>query len=382
LNICLINPTLMCRHMIYGLAKNLPESKYEITILHPTKLQKTYKEFEKNIKIIYYPSFIFPKIDYTIPIFSKKLEILANLKDNDIIQVGDYFYPTAIPPLISFRNESIPKILSINALPGYNWRFGNKIIDSIAGIYTYSIGNKIINSYDKIVAIYNKLGEDTKKLGIDRKKIEVIHSGVDIERFKKVDKSLCDKIRKKFYINENDKVILYVGRLTQVKRVEIVIKLAKKFKGEKVKFIIVGDGSLLNFYKKFASNDKNIIFTGWVDKTIIPAFYLISNVLILPSLSEGLPNVLLECAASGKPAISMNINGIPDIIKHGKTGFLVDPYDFESLYKYTKIILNDKDIQDKLGKNAFNKVKNKFSWKNIIKKYEKLYKDVLKEEFN
>lgn len=373
----MVNPTIQCRNMIYGLAKNLPENKYQVTILHPTPSKKTSEQFEGKIKIIKYPSLFIPKINYTLPIIPKKLEILSNLMDNDIIQVGDYFYPTSIPPLISSRNESIPKILSINALPGYNWKYGNKMIDLIAGIYTHSIGKKIINRYDKIIAIYNKLGEDTKNLGIDPQKIEVIHSGVEIERFQKFEKTLCDKIRNQFSINENDKVILYVGRLAQVKRVEVVLWLAKKFKGNKVKTIIVGDGPLLNFYRKLSGNDNDIIFTGLVPKTIIPAFYYISNVLILPSLSEGLPNVLLECAASSKPAISTNVNGIPDIINHGKTGFSVDPYDFESFYKYTKIILDNKEIQDELGKNAFNKIKKKFNWNNTVEKYEKLYRETL-----
>jgi len=359
--------------MIYGLAKNLPVRKYEITILQPTFSKKTSEKYEGEIKIINYPSIIIPKISYTIPIIPHKLGIFSNLKDNDVIQVGDYFYLTSIPPLISLRNESMLKILSINALPGYNWIYGSRLIDFYAKGYTYSIGKKILNSYDKIVAIYNKLGEDAKKLGVDPKKIDVIHSGVEIERFQEVEKSLCDNIRNKFSINGNDKVILFIGRLSQIKRIELVIKLAKKFTGKKVKTLLVGDGPLLNFHKKLAGNDNNIIFTGWVPKNIIPAFYSISNVFVLPSLSEGLPNVLLECAASRKPAISTNVNGVPDIINHGETGFLVDPYDFNSLYEYTKIILNNKDLEDELGKNAFYNVYKKFNWKTTVKKYEKLY---------
>ena len=376
MKICFLNPTIQRRNMIYGLAKNLPVRKYEITILQPTFAKKTSEKYEGKIKIINYPSIIIPKISYTIPIIPNKLGILSNIKDSDIIQVGDYFYPTSILPLISLRNESMLKILSINALPGYNWICGSRMIDFYAKGYTFSIGKKILNGYDKIVAIYNKLGEDAKKLGVDPKKINIIHSGVEVDRYQKVEKSLCDNIRNRFAINDNDKIILFIGRLSQVKRIELIIKLAKKFSGEKVKTLLVGDGPLLNFHRELAGNDKNIIFTGRVPKNITSAFYSISNVFILPSISEGFPNVLLECAASHKPAISTNVNGIPEIIHHGETGFLVDPNDFDSLYEYTKLILENKDLEDELGRNAFYNVYKKFSWKATVEKYEKLYSEL------
>ena len=76
-------------------------------------------------------------------------------------------------------------------------------------------------------------------------------------------------------------------------------------------------------------------------------------------------------------AISTYVNGIPEIIDHGKTGFLVDPYDFDSLYKYTKKILDDKELEIELGKNAFKYVNKKFNWKTTVEKYEKLYREAL-----
>jgi len=379
IRLCFINPTNLHRAMVYGLAKHLSEKQFKITILQPTNLY-IFEQFDEwaneKIKIIRFPAFFFPKINYTIPLIPEVLKIMLKLADYDILQVGDYFYPTSILPLISCRKREKPMILTVNALPGYNWSFGSAIIDLIARAYTYSLGKKILGTYDKIVVLYHKLSEDLKKLGIPAEKICVIPNGVDIEKFQSVQKNNVFEIRRKLSISDKQRILLFVGRLSEVKRVELVIRLTQKLirEGWPIKTIIVGDGYCRKRYEKMASTIRDrIIFTGWVSRKALVVFYAIADIILLPSFSEGLPNVLLEAAAAGKPAVATRINGTPDIIVHGKTGFLFDRSDFNSFYRFTKLILSNRDLQEELGRNALKHVKEKFSWEKVVEKYESLY---------
>ena len=379
LRLCFINPTRAPKAMIYGLAKHLPKRKFRVTILQPS-----YRGFNRyytpeGIKVVSFPSLFFPKISYTLPFIPEGLRTLLKLRNYDIIHVGDYFYPTSIPPLISNRRGTNAMILSINALPGYSWRFGSMLVDLAAKGYTYSIGKQILSSYDKIVALYNELSEDLRRLGISSRKICVIPNGVDVERFQNIDQAYCDKLRKRLSIHNNERIVLFVGRLAKVKRVDLVIRLAKKFsqEGQRIKTIIVGEGAYRNSYEQLAQSERGVIFIGGVSPTVVPAFYALADVVVLPSLSEGLPNVLLEASAAGKPAIATNVGGVSDIIVNGKTGFLIGQSDFDSFYNFTKLILADQALKKELGHNAVVHIKKKFSWRTIVEKYERLYEELL-----
>lgn len=365
--------------MIYGLARNLPKSKYEITILHPSRSKQTIRKWEEEIEVIYFPSFFLPNVNYTLPLIPEALKILSNLIDYDIIQVGDYFYPTSIPPLLSSRDKSKPTVLTINALPGYSWKYGSKIIDFAARMYTYSIGQKILDGYDKIITIYNKLREDLQRFGVPAKKICNIYNGVDVERFQKIDFFFKDRVKKRLSIRDDEKVILFVGRLSKVKNIGFVIALAQKLRaeGQRIKTIIVGEGVYRSHYEHMTRKNDGVIFTGWVSSDYLPVLYSIANVVVLPSSSEGLPNVLLEASASGKPVVASNVNGVPEIVIHNKTGLLVKQDDFNSFYQSTKFILDDLDMQEKFGRNARSHIKNTFNWQNIVTKYDILYDELL-----
>ena len=369
--------------MIYGLAKHLPKGKFRITILQPTSPCSSFKQYDgsdEKIRVIHLPSFFLPKTNYTIPLFLKQLRTLSKLGDYDIIQVGDYFYPTSMLPLILNRHRKNPRVLSVNALPGYSWQFGSVFVDLVAKGYTYSLGKQILSCYDKVVALYNKLSEDLRRVGVPSRKICVIPNGVDSDRFQNVDQAYVRIIKKRLSIRDEEKVILFVGRLSKVKRVELVIRLTRSLiqEGYSIKTVIVGDGPYRKSYERLIEPSNNkIIFTGWISPVLIPVYYALADVVVLPSLSEGLPNVLLEASAAGKPIVATNVGGVSDIVLHGKTGFLVNRMDFDSFCEFTQLILNDPNLQEELGHNAITYVKKKFNWQTIIKKYQHLYEELL-----
>ncbi|RLB88837.1 MAG: hypothetical protein DRH10_06960 [Deltaproteobacteria bacterium] len=235
-----------------------------------------------------------------------------------------------------------------------------------------------MNSYDKLIIYYKNLIEDALLLGVPKNNIRIIPTGIDFDKFSN-DINIFE-IKEKLGINTNEKVLLFVGRLSLVKRIDVIIKLTKILlnDGFNIKTIIVGDGDYKLYYKKLAQTvETNIIFTGNVPCNEINKYYAIADVFILPSLSEGLPRVLLEASACGKPVVASKTGGVPDITIDGKTGFLVEPESIDSFEHYVKLLLTDERLSRKMGINAYKHVKNKFSWSGIVEKYEKLYKELI-----
>jgi len=383
--LCFVNPNEAQRTVVYELAKHLVDTgNHEITIIQPTRggilKDRSYYQRIDGLEVMFFPALFMSNISYNIPFFHKEIKLLIKLfhdKKYGIIQACDYDYLTSIAPIIAKRKCKIPIILTSDALPGYSWFYGNRFVDSIAKIYTFSIGKKILNSYDRVVLLYRRASEEVEEFGVSKERACVIPNGIDAEIFSQ--SSDLDQLRARLSLNNDEKVLLFVGRLAKVKRVEVLIALTKSLikEGFKLKTLLVGDGPDRKLYEKLARPIKsNVIFIGQVPRTEVAKYYSIADVFVLPSLSEGLPQVLLEASAAGKPCVATNVNGIPDIIVHGKTGYLVERWNIDAYHDYVKFLLEDEQLSKKMGSMAIQFVKENFSWDVVIDKYEKIYENI------
>ena len=388
MKLCFINPTEMHRAVVYELAKYLAMKKnYEITILQPTGSRRLRKQgylkpfHSANIEIIYLPSFFLRSLYYTFPHFHKEFEILCKLVSElkcEVIQACEYAFLTSIAPIFVKRRYKIATVLTFGELLGYTWFYGDTVIDTIAKTYTYSLGKWVFNSYDKAVSLTKIAAEGAKRFGIPRDKVSTIPNGVDLRNFRLG--SNLDEIRDELSIKQNDKVLLFVGRLSKVKRIEVLITLTRQLlkEGFSVKTVVVGDGPSREHYEKLAESIKShVIFTGWLPRSQIYRYYNIADVFVLPSLSEGLPSALLEASAAGKPCVASNVGGVPDVTVHGETGYLVDRSDINSYARCVKILLANEDLSREMGRKAAEHVKENFNWDVVVDKYEKIYQHIL-----
>ncbi len=163
-----------------------------------------------------------------------------------------------------------------------------------------------------------------------------------------------------------DNFILFVGGLEEVKGVEYLIKAFTKIRVEfpEFKLVIIGDGSErknLEFRVRELKIEDKVDFKGRLSlketKNIMKNCYC----FVLPSLSEGLGRVLMEAMALGKPVIGSNVGGIPDLIKDNQNGFLFEPKNLENLVNKLEILLKDKKLAIRMGKNGREFIENNFS---------------------
>jgi len=377
----------MHRTVVYDLAKFLALKKnYQIIILQPCRSRELPKRKDSegvvnNIKVVFFPTIFMKNISYSIPLFDKEFKVLCELVYNEgcqIVQACNYDYLTSVPPIFLKRRQGIPLTITCDALPGYSWFYGEAVVDAVAKLYTHSIGKWILSSYDEVILLSKRASEEVENFGVPHGKISVIPNGVNLEDFKR--HAETEDLRADLAIKRGNKVLLFVGRLAKVKRLDVLLALTKSLlkEGIPVRTVIVGDGPEKQYYEKLAEPIKdNVNFVGFIPHNQLPKYYLLADVFILPSLSEGLPTVLLEAAAAEKPCVATNVYGVPDIIQHGETGFLVGRTRIDLYSHFVRILLKDEDLARTMGKKAREHVKQNFNWDAIVDDYEKVYRRLL-----
>jgi len=179
-----------------------------------------------------------------------------------------------------------------------------------------------------------------------------------------------------------EKRIVYVGGLYRLKGVQFLIeafgKLHRDFPGYKL--IIVGDGpykqELESFTKKLKKEDYNdVVFTGRKELSEVKDIMKNCNVVVLPSLSEGLGRVLIEAAMLGKPIIGSNIDGIPDLIKEGINGYLFERGNVKDLEQKIRKIIENPELAEKMGNAGREYMIQKYSTEKYFDSFIKMIND-------
>lgn len=224
-------------------------------------------------------------------------------------------------------------------------------------------------SFKRIVQLYN----------VDKNKIRIVPNGVDINRFKPEKPS--KSFKRNLGMKGGESCILFVGNLVPRKGLHLLIKSAKQIikENKNVKFVIVGEGPLRNSLIKYAKENKvseNFIFLGKVHDEVLPKLYNCSDIVVLPSLQEGLGITLLEAQAAAKPVVASKVGGTSDIVLNGETGFLVYPDIYEIAEAILKL-LSDEDLRNLMGSNGRKLVCEKFSWKKCAEKMLNVYHEAL-----
>ena len=255
-------------------------------------------------------------------------------------------------------------------------------------IYNKIMLKLILNNVSKLCVTSldyanNSLIENIVK---DNEKVIEIPNGVNLDKF--ILDTDINTLKTKYKL-ENKDIILFVGALDKAhyfKGVEYLLSSLKLVLDQKKVnpfLVIVGEGELKNHYYKLSQKlgiEANVRFVGKLDDKKLVEYYKLSDLVILPSINKGeaFGLVLVEAMALSKPVIASNLPGVRTVVDDGINGFLVEPQNANELSSKIQCMFKEKKILKKMGKNGRKKVEEKYSWKNIVKKLENQYKEVLK----
>lgn len=203
-------------------------------------------------------------------------------------------------------------------------------------------------------------------LRINKQNVDIINNWTASEELLKVGKNRI--ISKK---REPTKII-FIGWLEKEKGINELLEafnnIQKKYP---VEINFVGDGSLrkkIESFRDINNLHKKVIISGWLNDDKIISNLQKSDIFILPSWQEGMPNSLIESLASGLPSIVTSVGSIPDYVINNKTALLIEPKNILDIQKAMLKLLNDFNLRKKMAKNATILSENSFSEANEISK--------------
>ena len=219
----------------------------------------------------------------------------------------------------------------------------------------------------RITTEFESLGEQSN-LQKYQHKISVLSLYIPTHFFKETKK-----------LTERQYQIGYVGNLVDLKGIlEFAESLSLILKTKQSKAIIIGKGDLEDNIEEILIAD-NIIdkvkLTGWIENNELPNYLTEIQILVLPSYKEGLPNIVLEAMACGCVVLATPVGGIPDVIKDGNTGFIMEDNSPECIAENVMRALEHPDLE-RIVKNARMLVEREFTYEAAVERYRKILESI------
>lgn len=352
------------------LAKGLAQREHKLHILsyaRPARLdtfQTNISYHEVNINS--YPLFEYPPYDLAL---ANQMASMIEFEGIDVLHVH-YAIPHATSAFLAKQilGERAAHIPIITTLHGTD-------ITLVGSDASYkNVVDFSINQSDGVTAVSEYLREETYKRFDIQKEIEVIPNFIDLNRFKKSNKTHF----KKAICPEDEKVVVHVSNFREVKRVPEVISVFDRIlKSDiKAKLLLVGDGPDRQRAERRCRELQicdQVRFLGKQEN--VEEILAIADLFLIPSGSETFGLAALEAMSCGVPVISSNIGGLPEVNIQGETGFLCDLDDIECMAEHAVDILKDEAYHEELSKNA-RKRAELFEMGKVVTQYEDYYKKI------
>ncbi|MCK4463107.1 MAG: glycosyltransferase [Candidatus Omnitrophica bacterium] len=347
------------RHVL-DLVKNLDKNKYNLfisSLIPGGNLLKEISSHGAQVKL-------FPvRRIYSMFGILKGFEFTRFLRKNKIDVLMTLHFGSDIWGTIFGRMAGVPVIISNRRDMGF-WKKKRHIL-----------AYRFINRYVNVIITNSNAGKDIiiKDEKVSPEKIKVIHGAVDISKFKPLHNK--KKIKQLLGIDSKKIIIGAIGNFNPIKGHRYLIEAAPAIvkRIPDTHFLLVGDGPLRGNLESLAHSQnisRNITFLG--SRNDIPDILSIMDICVLPSLSEGLSNALMEYMAAGKAIIATRVGGNPELIENSISGILIEPASSKDIEKAVCELVNDKENASWLANNASKKAENELAMFVMIRKYENI----------
>ncbi len=304
--------------------------------------------------------------------------LLSAVKDMDLIYAQDPMVAGAASLLVGklVRKPVVLKFVGDSVWEKeYGRRRTNQNLDEFLSssprspalrLRTYLLRFVLGNMSRIVVPSYYLRDILTKHYRVKPDKIAVVYNSVDL---KDIEETAAGRRQK------HGRQVIAVGRMVRHKRVEGTIAALNKLAGQfpDAALALVGDGpekeSLEKLAEKLGSKQR-IKFYGNVDRHKTLQLLQESDIFVLNSIYEGLPHTVIEAMACSVPVVATRIRGTDEAVEDGRTGLLISPDNEKDLAKRITRLLQDRELAERLTRNALVSVKNKFTWESNLPKLE------------
>jgi len=228
------------------------------------------------------------------------------------------------------------------------------------------------------IAISGEIDSELASIGVPPTSRMQISNGIDTRRFRKLTDAEKQQCRRNLGLPIESRIAIFVGRLVSIKRIDLLLAAWKEVNlvDPQALLLIIGDGPLEDELKLDAP--ASIRFCG--SREDVSPFLQVADLFILTSDSEGIPVSLLEAMSCELTCMATSVGGIPDVIDHGKSGWLVTPGNVEDIQTSILMLFNDPLLRLKLGKNGREKILEKYTVEYMAFQLKRLYETLLNNQ--
>ncbi|MDT7893738.1 MAG: glycosyltransferase family 4 protein [Armatimonadota bacterium] len=232
---------------------------------------------------------------------------------------------------------------------------------------------------DALIFISKPLMAEAGKLGIgDPKTYAYIPSGIDTKAFQNGNNNGNRELKRRMLgLTDHVPIIGTVSRFVKDKGLELILEAAAQLKAKGLKFhmVWVGDGPMRDELERLAQKlgvADRLSITGMC--TDVPAWLSCFDIFVLPTMWEGMGRVFLEAQAAGIPVIGTKVGGVPDVVRDGETGILIQPNDAKTLAETIELLITNAELRRQMGIAAAQFASNEqFQVEFMVRKIEEVY---------
>lgn len=326
----------------------------------------------------YYPGHIdtdpdiirFPSIAGGYPKFRLAIPFVRAIPEVDIIHSHSPFQAGLLARLVA-RHRGIPLVYSFHTLFTRYIHYARFVPKALAKMGIVAYLQAFCNGANVIIAPSEMARRVLLKWRVFRP-IEVIPTGVELPKYPADFAATRYQLRKKYGLADQDKVLLYVGRLSKEKNISFILKAFDKLRQtvSNLWLVLVGGGPLEKELRQH--HDKNIILTGEILYPEILSYYLLGDIFLFASTTETQGLVLAEAKAAGLPIVALFAGGLAGTVRSGEDGYLV-PRDLDTFVDHVQRLLEDSPLRRKMSLAARQDASDRFAAPIIAKQVETVY---------
>ena len=355
--------------VVHDLSKRLIKDGHEVYVVTYKDGDVPYYENDKGVQvhridnyIIHPNNFIDWVMQMNFNMIAKVNELIEKEGKFDVIHAHDWLVAYAAKTLKNSYN--IPLVATIHATEaGRNkgiYDETQRYINDTEWLLTYEASEVIVNS--------NFMKGDIQRLfGLPFEKINVVPNGINLTTFSGIER---DYDFRRQYAADNEKIILFMGRLVYEKGVQHLISAMPKIlqNYNDAKLIVAGKGGMLDELKAQVDGmglSNKVYFTGYLNAKQVTKMYKCADVSVFPSTYEPFGIVALEAMLAGVPTVVSDVGGLNEIVVHGEDGMKSYAGNPNSIADSILELLYNPQLCDKIVKKAKAKVKNEYNWARI-----------------
>jgi glycosyltransferase involved in cell wall biosynthesis len=269
---------------------------------------------------------------------------------------------------VAARRQGIPAVAVSRGWTGESWRV--RVYEALDRAH--------LRWMDRVVAVSEAQAAKVRRCGVRTERVQVIHNAIDVERFSTPDQAYDSKLRRLFR-SPPARIVGAAGRLSPEKGFELIASAAAivRQRDSSVGFVVFGDGPCRErIARRIAASGLENAFVLAGFRADLDHFLPFFDVFVLPSYTEGLPNVVLESFAAGVPVVATAVGGTPEIVEDGGSGYLVPAGDAKALAERILTALTDEDRLRDMGLHGRQCVVDRFTFTAQARRYRELFEEL------